>query len=93
MTWIIKFKPAAIKSLSKINSVDKAKIKEFLTVTLPEMDNPRSKGEALHGVLRDYWKYRIGNFRVIAYIEDKVVTITVVEIGHRREVYDYKPKK
>jgi mRNA interferase RelE/StbE len=47
----------------------------------------------LHGMLRDYWKYRIGNFRVIVYIEDKIVTITVVEIGHRREVYDYKPKK
>lgn len=87
MTWKIEYKATAIKSISKLDKHDKETIREFLTKTLPTLDNPRFKGEPLHGTLRDYWKYRIGNFRVIAEIKDAVVTIVIAEIGHRKEIY------
>jgi mRNA interferase RelE/StbE len=87
MTWTIEYKPTAIKSIAKLDKKDKETIREFLTKTLPAADNPRFKGEPLHGTLRDYWKYRIGDFRVIAEIKDKVVTIVIAEVGHRKEVY------
>lgn len=52
------------------------------------LDNPRSIGEALKGKLADYWKYRIGDYRVICQIFDKELTILMVAIGDRKDVYD-----
>ncbi len=52
------------------------------------LEDPRSQGKNLVGPkLGSYWRYRIGDVRVISDIKDEVVTILVVEIGHRREVY------
>jgi mRNA interferase RelE/StbE len=52
------------------------------------MENPRSIGEALKGSeLGDLRKYRVGDDRIIASIEGKLVCILVVRIGNRREVY------
>ena len=58
------------------------------TTTSNELDDPRSIGEALKGSrLGIYWKYRVGDYRVIANIEDGALRILVVRIGNRREVY------
>jgi mRNA interferase RelE/StbE len=52
------------------------------------LEDPRSIGEALHGPdLKKYWKYRVGDYRVIVKIEDERVSIVVIRIGNRREVY------
>jgi mRNA interferase RelE/StbE len=52
------------------------------------LENPRSIGDALKGTeFGDLWKYRVGDYRIIASIEDKLVRILVVRIGNRREVY------
>jgi mRNA interferase RelE/StbE len=52
------------------------------------LENPRSIGEALKGTrLGDLWKYRVGDYRIFARIDDHSVTIVVVKVGHRREVY------
>jgi mRNA interferase RelE/StbE len=52
------------------------------------LDDPRSIGEALKGAkLGDFWKYRVGDYRVIARIEDREVIIIVVRVGNRKEVY------
>ena len=52
------------------------------------LDNPRSIGEALKGsTLGEFWKYQVGDDRVIASIEDRALCILVVKIGNRREVY------
>lgn len=55
---------------------------------MAKLDDPRSIGAALKGSeLGDFWKYRVGDYRVIAEIQDKVLRIYVVEIGNRRDVY------
>ena len=52
------------------------------------LDNPRSIGEALKGTaLGEFWKYRVGDYRIIANIEDRALCVLVVKIGNRREVY------
>ena len=52
------------------------------------LDNPRSIGEALKGsTLGEFWKYRVGDYRVIASIEDRALCVLVVKIGNRHEVY------
>jgi mRNA interferase RelE/StbE len=53
-----------------------------------KLDDPRSIGAALKGsVLGNFWKYRVGDYRIIADIEDKVLRIYAVEIGNRKEVF------
>ena len=62
-------------------------VKQSMTRLAP-LGNPRSLGEALKGSrLGELWKYRVGDFRIIASIEDAAVTVVVVRIGNRREVY------
>ena len=63
-------------------------INRFLFERVAQLDDPRSIGDALKGTeLGDLWKYRVGGYRIIASIEDKLVRILVVRIGNRREVY------
>ncbi len=50
-------------------------------------DNPRDLGAALSGRLAGHWRYRVGDYRIICKIEDETITILVIEIGHRREIY------
>ncbi len=58
----------------------------FLT-TLDNTDNPRQQGKALQGNKKGYWRYRVGDFRVIADIVDNQVCILVLEVAHRKEIY------
>ena len=54
----------------------------------PQLDDPRSIGEALKGSkLGELWKYRVGDYRIIADIEDGVMRVLVLKVGNRREVY------
>jgi mRNA interferase RelE/StbE len=64
------------------------RITRFLFERVARLEDPRSIGEALKGSeLGEMWKYRVGGYRIIASIEDNLVTILVVRIGNRREVY------
>lgn len=60
----------------------------FLRERVAVLDDPRSIGDALKGSeLGEFWKYRVGDWRIICEIRDKVVLITVLRLGNRREVY------
>jgi len=64
------------------------RITTFLGGRVATLDDPRSIGEALKGSkLGDFWKYRVGDYRIIASIEDGALCVLVVKIGNRREVY------
>lgn len=77
-----------MSSLKKIDSQTSARILEFLEDRVSVAENPRSLGAALMGKrYQNIWRYRVGDYRVLAEIHDSTVTILVVEIGHRREVY------
>ena len=53
-------------------------------------ENPREKGKKLKGNLKDYWRYRVGKYRIITEINDEDITIIVINIGHRSDVYKNK---
>lgn len=64
------------------------RVSRFLFERVARLEDPRSIGEALKGSeLGELWKYRVGDYRIIASIEDKLVRILVIRIGNRREVY------
>ncbi|EKM98017.1 type II toxin-antitoxin system RelE/ParE family toxin [Acidocella sp. MX-AZ02] len=88
MAWKIELDPAAERELDKIDQQTARRILAFLHGRVTALDNPRSIGEALKGSkLGDFWKYRVGDWRIIASIEDGALRILVVRIGNRREVY------
>ena len=74
--------------MSKLDSPAARRILVFLYERVAVLDDPRNIGETLKGSqLNEFWKYRVGNYRVIANIEDSAVRILVVRIGNRRERY------
>jgi mRNA interferase RelE/StbE len=88
MAWRIEFDPSARKELDKLGREPARRILEFLSGRVAFLDDPRGIGEALKGGrLGSLWKYRVGDWRVIVDIQDSVLLILVVRIGHRREVY------
>jgi mRNA interferase RelE/StbE len=88
MAWKVEFDEDARKDLKKLNPQIAKRIISFLFDRLAKLENPRSIGEALHGPkLGEFWKYRVGDYRIISRIEDEVVTVVVVAIGNRREIY------
>ena len=88
MAWIIEIDPAAEKELDKLDPQQARRILKFLFDRLIHLDNPRSIGEALKGSrFETFWKYRVGDYRIITSLEDDVARILVVKIGDRKEVY------
>ena len=88
MAWTIELHSSAEKELDKLGSVAARRILRFLNERVAALEDPRAIGEALKGSeLGEFWKYRVGDYRVIARIEDSVVTIVVVRIGDRKSVY------
>ncbi|MBB2796780.1 UNVERIFIED_ORG: mRNA interferase RelE/StbE [Rhizobium pisi] len=87
MAWRIEFQRAAERELEKLGHEAARRILRFLNDRVARLDDPRSIGEALKGSeLGDFWKYRVGDYRVIASIDDGAVRILVVRIGNR-DVY------
>ena len=88
LTWEIKFHDAAARELKKLDPQHARRILKFLAERIAPLDNPRSIGEALTGSeLGEFWKYRVGDFRIIASIGDGELIIHIVRIGNRKEVY------
>ena len=86
MAWTLEIEKRAEKSLGKLPKG----IGERLIAGLRDIaaaENPRLKGRAMAGKYAGHWRYRIGDYRVIARIEDGRMVIVVIAIGHRREVY------
>jgi mRNA interferase RelE/StbE len=88
MVWKIDLDPAVERELDKLDPQTARRILVFLHGRVAQLDDPRSIGEALKGSkLGAFWKYRVGDYRIISDIEDGALRILVVRIGNRREVY------
>ncbi|MFC5582576.1 type II toxin-antitoxin system RelE family toxin [Rhodanobacter terrae] len=88
MTWRIELSSLAQKNIRQFDPQTRQRILKFLSTRVAPLDDPRSLGEALKGSkLGDFWKYRVGDYRIIADIQDGALCILVVRIGNRREVY------
>ena len=88
MVWRIELSETAVKQLGKLDRPVALRIRTFLRERVAVMDDPRSTGEALKGSeLGEFWKYRVGDWRLICEIKDQQILITVLSLGNRREVY------
>lgn len=88
MAWRIEFSEGAKKSLGRLDRQVASRIVRFLSERVAALDDPRSIGEALTGsTLGEFWKYRVGDWRLVCSIQDDKVVVYVLKIGNRREVY------
>ncbi len=88
MAFEIEFDPEAVKDLKKLDRSIQQRLIGFLKQRVATLDNPRAIGEALAGTkLGGYWKYRVGDWRIICDIQDRRIVVRVLRIGNRREVY------
>jgi mRNA interferase RelE/StbE len=88
MAWRVELSEAADRALKKLDPQHARRILKFLSASLAALDNPRSIGQALQGQrFGEFWKYRLGDYRLICKIEDERIVILVLRIGHRRNVY------
>ncbi len=88
MAWKIDVSPAADRELSKLDSHHAKRILKFLHERLAKLDDPRSIGKALQGSrLGEFWRYRVGEYRLICKIEDDRLVVLVLRVGHRNDIY------
>ena len=88
MKYRVEYTKTAVKQLKKMDRKIASLILSFIEDKLLNCENPRLYGKALRGDLTDIWRYRVGNYRILAKIEDEIVVITIVEVGHRKEIYN-----
>jgi mRNA interferase RelE/StbE len=88
LTWRIELAESVVKQLRKLDPAVARRLVTFLRERVAPLDDPRSLGAALKGdELGQFWRYRVGDYRIVAEIVDHEIRILVVRIGHRREVY------
>ena len=87
MKYKVEYKKPAIKALKKLDKLTARLIMSWIEKNLVDCSNPRVHGKTLSGDRVGSWRYRVGDYRIIANISDNTVTILVLEIGHRRDIY------
>ena len=87
MTFRVELTDKAKKFLKKLDPTTAMLITRWLRKNLEGCTDPRAHGKGLKGNRNGEWRYRIGDYRVIADIQDDKILILVLEIGHRRDIY------
>lgn len=88
MKYKVEYTAQAVKQLKKLDKHTAALIYGWIDKNLVDCENPRLHGKGLTANRSGQWRYRIGDYRLIAEIQDEIITILLLNIGHRREIYD-----
>jgi mRNA interferase RelE/StbE len=86
--WRVDFDPDAARELRKLGHDGRRSILKYLRERIATTEDPRRFGRAMLGELTGLWRYRVGDYRIIADIQDGQVLVLVVAVGHRRNIYD-----
>lgn len=87
MIYELKYEAKAVRQIKKLDPATRKLIRSWIEKNLLNTTDPRQHGKALTGTLGQYWRYRVGDYRILAEINDTEVVIIIIEIGHRREIY------
>ena len=83
---IIEYTETARKQLKKLDRTMQKRILDYMD-EVALLENPRSRGKALVENMRGLWRYRVGDYRVICEIQESRIIISVLKIGHRKNIY------
>jgi mRNA interferase RelE/StbE len=87
LAWTIEYADTAKGQLRKLDKQTARRILDFMDERIAGLENPRSTGKALTGPQGGFWRYRVGDCRVICEIQDSALCVLVVLVGNRREIY------
>jgi mRNA interferase RelE/StbE len=87
LAWRIEITRTATRQITKLDRPAQKAIQNFLRERLMTAEDPRQWGKPLHGEKRGLWRYRVGDYRLICDIRDEKITVLVLELGHRKDVY------
>jgi mRNA interferase RelE/StbE len=87
LAWTIELTRTAEKQITKLHREAQRAIIRFLRERLAGTENPRLWGKPLQGEKRGLWRYRVGDYRLICDIQDERITVIVLQVGHRKDVY------
>jgi mRNA interferase RelE/StbE len=87
LAWRVEYTQTAKAQLHKLDRQAARRIVDFMDERVAGSRDPHSTGHALQGPLGGLWRYRVGDYRVICDIQNKVLRVLVLRIGRRREVY------
>ena len=88
MAWTIEFDEQVVRQLARLDRQDATRIRNYLRDRVAPLDNPRQLGKALAGSkLGEFWRYRVGDFRIICDLQDGRLVVLVLGVGHRSQVY------
>lgn len=88
MSYSVEYTPKAIKELKKLDKQTRALIIGWIEKNLIGCENPRQHGKGLTANRSGQWRYRVADYRLIAEIQDAKITILILAVGHRKDVYD-----
>lgn len=87
MAWRIRFSEPGEKALLRLDRAAQQRILRYLNRRIAMSENPRRFGKALTGDMKGYWRYRVDDYRVICEIVDREITVYIIHVGNRRDVY------
>ncbi|WP_192243237.1 type II toxin-antitoxin system RelE family toxin [Mesorhizobium silamurunense] len=87
MNWRVEFTPRAVKDIERLSTKDQRRILEFLNQRVSSHPNPKALAKRLTATREEAWRFRVGDYRVIAQFQDSRLIVLVVEVGNRREIY------
>lgn len=88
MAWKVNYTESAFRQLKKLDKSIALRVVDFMDKRVATLDDPRTLGKSLVGPkLGAYWRYRVGDMRVICNIQDGEMLVLVIEIGNRKEIY------
>lgn len=85
--WKIQLTKKAVKSLSNLTPQNQKYIQRYINTQILQASHPKMLGKPLAGNLKSFWRYRVGNYRIICQHTETILTILIIEILHRREAY------
>ena len=90
MAWKIEYSNRALKSLKKLDRSAAQRVVDFMKQRVAVLNDPRILGKPLKGELGTFWRYRVGDYRLLCNIDDDRLVVLVAIVGHRRQIYSMK---
>lgn len=86
--WAVEWDDRAVKELRRLDKTVQSDILQYLKKRIMTDEDPRRFGKPLIGNQKGFWRYRVGDYRLICSIEENVFKILVIAVGHRKSIYD-----
>lgn len=88
MSWDYRIEPSALRDLRRLGPSAAVLIRDYLEHRVRGTSDPRKFGKPLRGDFKGFWRYRVQDYRLVCKIEDSVLIVIVVAVGHRSSIYD-----